>query len=202
MIKINNDMNNKDRRNDANRKPFNIPKIKGKYWDDLYVIINRLKSSYINNIFDLSRKSGMYIPQICVMIFKSDKYCFRPNEVYGVILTHYVNPRNSDDKIAMSILKKDSVISYYEENTKIPLKVKFLDQNMNNAILITFTEEEDMIDCEIRLMASESRPVFDYFKDIKFYEDFDPIKKGYIPYVLTSKVEGFKIVPGNYKIAK
>jgi hypothetical protein len=39
-------------------------------------------------------------------------------------------------------------------------------------------------------------------RDIKFYEDFDPIKKGYIPYVLTSKVEGFKIVPGNYKIAK
>ena len=46
MIKINNAMNNKDRRNGDNRKPFNIPKIKGKYWDDLYVIINRQVKLY------------------------------------------------------------------------------------------------------------------------------------------------------------
>lgn len=134
------------------------------------------------------------MPQICVMLFKSRDHRFDPNQIYGVFVTHFVNPKNPNDQVVMSIQKESFVIRFVKEDSITPLKMSFLDKNINNAVMLTFTEKKEIIDGEIFTFIGVSSPVFDYFRDVGFFENFDPLGSGYIPYVISSQDPGFKIV--------
>jgi len=176
------------------QKPFSIPYINFKDLEDLNEIITRLKNHYIKIIFRAVQDIGADIPQICVMLFRSRKYGFDSNLINAAFLTHFVNPKNPNDQVVMSIQKEPFLINFTQKDSVTPLKISFLDKNINNAVMLTFTERKKVIDVEIFSFFGESRPVFDYFRDVRFFENFDPLDNGYIPYVLSAQNPGFKIV--------
>lgn len=179
-------------KNSARNKTVIIPDLEEGYWHDIYPVILKLSiNGLIQDMFDTFRELEVYIPQICLMIFKSNQHPFREDQIYGVFFTHYVDPQNTKDIIGMNIYKKCVYLPQYVDRSRIPYSIKFLEDNANDAIMITFTEE-DIIDCEMWLLSAEDGPAFDFHKLLRFYEDFDPEGEGYIPYIVTSK-------GGNYK---
>ncbi len=176
------------------QKPFNIPYINFKDLEDLNEIITRLKNHYIKIIFRALKDVSADIPQICVMLFKSHDYRFDPNLINAVFLTHFVNPTNPNDQVVMSIQKEPFVINFTQKDSVIPLKLSFLEKNINNAVMLTFTERKKVIDVEILSFFGENRPVFDYFRDVRFFKNFNPLDNGYIPYVFSAQNPEFKIV--------
>jgi len=186
--------NKKRKSRKKNIKQFNIPEMYVNDLEDLNEIIRRLKKDYIKVIFKAVQETGAEMPQICVMLFKSKSYGFDPNYIHGVFITHFVNPENPNDQVIMSIQKEPFIIRFTEKDSITPLKMSFLDKNINNAVMLTFTEKKEIIDGEIFTFIGEGRPVFNYFRDVRFFQNFDPLDHGYIPYILSSKHLGFKIV--------
>lgn len=176
------------------QKPYSFPYINVTDLEDLNEIVTRLKKNYIKVLFKAVKEKGGDMPQICVMLFKSRKYGFDPNFIHGVFITHFVNPKNPNDQVVMSIQKESFVIKFVQENSVTPLKMSFLDKNINNAVMLTFTERKETIDGEIFTFFGGSRPVFDYFRDVRFFENIDPLSLGYIPYIISAQDPGFKIV--------
>lgn len=178
------------------QKPFNIPTINVNQFGDLNEIITRLKRDYIKLLFKTVREKGADMPQICVMLFKCQNYGFDPDYINGVFITHFVNPKNPNDQVVMSIQKEPLIVNFQQKGSTAPLKMSFLDENPNNAVMLTFTEKKRIIDGEIFTFFGDDGPVFDYFRDVRFFTDFDPLHNGYIPYILSGKHFDFKIVQG------
>lgn len=175
-------VNMKKRKVDIKDKFYDISKIDLAGKEDLKEVLKRLKEHYIKDIFTITDEKNMGLKQICVTVFKSEKYGIDEQFSNFVFSSYFINPKNKDKKIPISIFGEPTVIKLIERNTKdVPLKLDFLESNINNAIIFTFTESKNKIEVEMDLLKGDKDPVFDYYRDIKF---INPHDYGYIASII------------------
>ena len=130
----------------------------------------------------------MGLKQICVMLFKSNKGGLDSKYIHGTFLTHFVNPKNECEQVTLSIFKEPIMIKFLEEGSEDkPLKIGFLEININNAVMFTFTEFKNKIDVEMILLEGDNYTAFDYYRDVRF---INPHDYGYVPYIFRSEAIG------------
>ena len=134
----------------------------------------------------------MSLKQICVTVFKNEKKEFDRQFSYFVFSSYFNNPKNRDKKVPISIFGQPTLIRLVERDTKnIPLKLDFLENNINNAIIFTFTQCKHKIEVEMALLKGDEDRVFDYYRDIKFVNPHD---YGYVPDIIKlNDLKGFVI---------
>ncbi len=176
-------------------KAFNTSKIDLCGSDDLNEILRRLKKDYIKLMFKEFQRRKIHLDQISVILFRSDKGDFDPRYIYAVFVRHFVNPKNEYQQVAMSLQAKPTVAYFLAEGSSdVPLKIKFLTESMNNSILLTFTEFKESIDVELLLYKGFVDPAFDYYRDVRFFSEYDPYDYGYILYIIRTDIGKFKII--------
>ena len=167
---------------------------------DINEILRRLKEYHIKGVFETCQKLNMGLKQICLILFKSNKHGLDPRFVYGSYLSYFANPKNKFEKIAVSIFKEATTIKFLEEGSEdMPYKIDFLESNINNAIMFTFTELKNKIDVGMILFKGDDNPIFDYHRDLMFINPYD---YGYVPCNLRSDVGYFKVVKDKEELRK
>lgn len=184
---------NKIKKMNIRDKRFDTSKVELRGMGDLSEILTRLKRDYVRVIFEEFHRRNMDVDQICVTLFRSNRG-FDPKYINAVFLRHFVNPQNEYQTVAMSIQLKPFVVAFSEKGSKDkPLTIDFLGDKFNNAISLVFTELKDRIDVELVLAVGNILPAFDYYRDVKFFNDFDPYEHGLIPYIFRSDILDFKV---------